>query len=101
MSRPKNLIASLGAKALVFGLAFATLAAAILTRPDQKLMEFDQPFYVTMAYDLDRHGTLSNGIFVDIDSTGAKPRPGMFFGPVYPALVLAAMKIDSRFAEAV
>ena len=101
MSHRKNLIASLGAKALVFGLAFATLAAAILTRPDQKLMEFDQPFYVTMAYDLDRHGTLSNGIFVDIDSTVAKPRPGMFFGPVYPVLVMAAMRIDSRFAEAV
>ena len=92
---------SLRVKALVFGLAFATVAAAILTRPDNKLRDFDQSFYVTMAYDLDRHATLSNGIFVDIDSAVAEARPGMFFGPVYPVLVLAAMKIDSRFAEAV
>lgn len=101
MSRQQALFASVWPKALIFGLAFATLGAAILTRPAHHLMDFDQPFYVTMAYDLDRHGTLSNGIFVDIDSTIAAPRPGMFFGPVYPVLVLAAMKIDPRFAEAV
>ncbi len=87
--------------ALVFALAFLTFAAAILTRPAKGLMEFDQPFYVTMAYDLDQHATLTNGIFVDFDSTVAEPRPGMFFGPVYPVVVFGIMKIDSRFAEAV
>ena len=33
------------------------------------LYGFDQPFYVTMAYDLDHHAVLSNGIFVDANST--------------------------------
>lgn len=101
MSRLQALLVSAWANVLIFALAFATLAAAILARPDKRLMDFDQPFYVTMAYDLDRHGTLSNGIFVDIDSTIAAPKPGMFFGPVYPLVVLAAMKVDPRFAAAV
>jgi hypothetical protein len=86
---------------LLLLLSFLLLTAAILRQPDWGLMDFDQPFYVTIAYDLDRSQTFSNGIFVDVDSTTAAPRPGMFFGPVYPLLVLAAMKVDPRFAEAV
>ncbi len=81
--------------------ASAVLGGAILSRPAKGLMDFDQPFYVTMAYDLDRHGILSNGIFVDIDSTEAAPQPGMFFVPIYPLLVAAVMKVDSRFAKVV
>lgn len=88
-------------KLLLLLLSFLVLTVGILKQPDRGLMEFDQPFYVTIAYDLDRSQTFSNGIFVDIDSTTAAPRPGMFFGPVYPLLVLAAMKVDPRFAEAV
>jgi len=64
-------------------------------------MDFDQPFYITIAYDLDRHGVLSNGIFSGVDSAEEAPPAGMFFGPVYPLLVLAAMRIEPRFAAAV
>jgi len=81
--------------------AFVVLAAAIMSQPPKWLMDFDQPFYLTIAYDLDRHGVFSNGIFDDTDSTRAVPPPGMFFVPGYPLLVLAAMKVDSRFAKAV
>jgi len=89
-------------KKLLFGcLAFAVLSFTILSRPDWKLLDFDQGFYVTIAYDLDRHGVFSNGPFAKVDSTVARPPPGMFFGPLYPTLVLAAMKLDPRFAAAV
>jgi 4-amino-4-deoxy-L-arabinose transferase-like glycosyltransferase len=80
--------------------AVAVLAAAILSRPARPLSDFDQLFYVTIAYDLDRYGVFSNSIFDNVDSTVQAPPAGMFFGPVYPALVLAAMKIDHRFADA-
>ena len=73
--------------------AFAVLAAAITSRPPKWLSDFDQSFYLTIAYDIDRHGVFSNGIFDKTDSTRAAPAPGMFFVPGYPLLVLAAMKI--------
>jgi hypothetical protein len=89
-------------KKLLFGcFAFAVLSFTILNRPDWKLLDFDQGFYVTIAYDLDKHGVFSNGPFAKVDSTVARPPPGMFFGPLYPTLVLAAMKLDPRFAAAV
>jgi hypothetical protein len=81
--------------------ALAVLAAAILSRPAWRLNDFDQLFYTTIAHDLDRYGVFSNGIFNHVDSTVTAPPSGMFFGPVYPILVLAGMKIDSRFAAAV
>src|SRR5262245_42411832 len=81
--------------------AFSALAVVILAQLTWKLSDFDQLFYTTIAYDLDRYGVFSNGIFDQVDSTLLAPPPGMFFGPVYPLLVLAGMKIDHRFAEAV
>jgi hypothetical protein len=89
-------------KKLLFGcFAFAVLSFTILNRPAWKLLDFDQGFYVTIAYDLDKHSVFSNGPFAKADSTLARPPPGMFFGPLYPTLVLAAMKLDPRFAAAV
>jgi hypothetical protein len=81
--------------------AFAMLATAILNQPEVELSDFDQRFYTTIAYDFDRYGIFSNGTLDDVDSVVSRPPPGMFFGPVYPMLVLAGMKVDSRFAEAV
>jgi hypothetical protein len=86
---------------LLAAVAFVVLAVAITTRPPKWLSDFDQSFYLTIAYDLDRHGVFSNGIFDTTDSTRAAPRPGMFFVPGYPLLVLAVMKVDARFAKAV
>src|SRR6266566_4400584 len=81
--------------------AFVTFAAAITSQPPKGLSDFDQSFYLTIAYDIDRYGVFSNGMFDNTDSTREAPPAGMFFVPGYPLLVLAAMKIDSRFAKAV
>jgi hypothetical protein len=84
---------------LVFMTAvFASLAAMILSRPDRRLTDFDQSFYLTIAYDLVHHGTFSNGVFDTVDSTRARPAPGMFFAPLYPLVVAAASVVDRRFA---
>ena len=77
------------------------LGLSILSRPDWKLRDFDQVFYVTIAYDLDRYGVFSDGIFDPVDSSVQPAQPGMFFGPVFPAMILAVMNLDQRFAEAV
>ena len=88
-------------KLAIFLLACIVLGLSILSRPDWKLRDFDQVFYVTIAYDLDRYGVFSDGIFDPVDSSVRPAQPGMFFGPVFPAMILAVMKIDPRFAEAV
>src|SRR5215813_14985358 len=91
-------------RAVKFGIVAASLLAiglSILSRPNWKLRDFDQVFYVTIAYDLDRYGIFSDGIFDPVDSSVRPAQPGMFFGPVFPAMILAVMKIDPRFAEAV
>ena len=65
----------------VFGLLiFAVLATAILTRAPKWLSDFDQAFYLTIAYDLDRHGVFSNGMFDDVNSAVAAPPPGCSSG---------------------
>src|SRR5262245_47537608 len=69
---------SLDAVALAL-IAFAILTLAIATRVPKWLTDFDQSFYITIAYDLDRHGVFSNGVFDDTDSTAAAPPPGIFF----------------------
>jgi hypothetical protein len=94
-------VTPLKARICLWIVAFATLSALILTRPAWTLQDFDQPFYITIAYDLDKWGVFSNGRLGEIDSTYARPQSGMFFGPVYPLLILGAMKLDPRFAEAV
>lgn len=91
---------SWAARAL-FGLAvFAILVTAILLRPAKWLSDFDQSFYITIAYDLVHHGVFSNGVFDKVDSTREVPPPGRFFPPVYPALVALLIKVDPRFARA-
>src|SRR4249919_1281075 len=86
----------------VFGLlVFAVLATAIMSRPAKWLGDFDQSFYLTIAYDLNHHGVFSNGVFDKVNSTVAVPPPGIFFGPIYPWLIVAATKVDDRFAKAV
>jgi len=88
-------------KVLLGLLSFAVLVAAITSQRPKALNDFDQSFYVMIAYDLDRHGVFSNGVFDSVDSTRQPPPSGMFFVPGYPLLVYAAMKLDARFAKAV
>jgi hypothetical protein len=80
---------------------FVVLAGAIFSRPAKHMLDFDQSFYLTVAYDLSRHGVFSNGDFDHVDSSKAPPPPGMFFAPLYPSLVAGVMKVDVKFAEAV
>jgi len=82
-------------------LIFAALAAAILARPEKWLTDFDQAFYLSIAYDLNHHGVFSNGVFDDVDSTERPPPPGLFFAPLYPALIVAVTWLDPRFRRAV
>jgi len=79
----------------------AVMTGAIFPRPAKSLGDFDQAVYLTIAYDMERYGVFSNGVFDTADSTESMPSPGMSFGPVYPWIVLISMKIDARFAEAV
>jgi hypothetical protein len=92
---------SIGRRFVFVFAIFAVLAVAILTRPPKPLHEFDQPFYLTVAYDLIHHGVFSNGVIDLGNAAGTTPQPGMFFGPLYPALIAAVTKIDARFANAV
>ena len=87
--------------ALLGLLSFTVLVAAITAKPARTLSDFDQSFYLAIAYDLDRHGVFSNGVFDTVNSTREVPPPGMFFVPGYPLVVLAAMKLDARFAKTV
>ena len=93
---PKN-----GFRIILLVAAFAFLSAAIMSRPPKSFNNFDQLSYLTIAYDIDRYGVFSNGIFDQTDSNRTAPAADMFFVPGYPMLVLAAMKLDSRFAKAV
>ncbi len=90
----------IGARTAFGLLVIAALAAAILTRPPKGLSDFDQAYYLSVAYDLDHYGVFSNGVLAEMDGTGAPP-PGMFFGPLYPWLIAGVTKLDGRFASTV
>ena len=79
----------------------AIVASSIASWPAKRMVDFDQSFYLTIAYDLDRHGVFSNGVWDNVDSTVTAPPAGMFFAPLYPVLIFAAMQVDARFARAV
>src|SRR5262245_27687124 len=82
------------AQRIFFALAImAVLTTAILLRPAKWLSDFDQSFYLTIAYDLKHHGVFSNGKFDDVNSVVAVPPPGMFFAPLYPWLIVAATAV--------
>src|SRR5437867_2202519 len=98
---PTTLLPTMRSKILLGFLSFAVLVTAITTQRPKALNDFDQSFYVMIAHDLNRYGVFSNGVFDNVDSTREAPPPGMFFVPGYPLLVLAAMKLDARFAKAV
>src|SRR5262245_25120454 len=82
-------------------IAFVAIAISIASQPPKWLNDFDQSFYLTIAYDLDRHGVFSNGVFDEVDSTRTAPPSGMFFVPGYPMVIFAVMQADPRFAQAV
>ena len=65
------------------------------------LTEYDQPFYIGIAYDLRSTGRFTDGfLFAPADAGQMRPS-GMRFSPLYPTLVAVAMAVDSSFAHAV
>ena len=65
-----------GSRTVLILLAFVTLATAILLRPAKWLSDFDQSFYLTIAYDVVHHGVFSNGVFDKVDSARGVPPSG-------------------------
>ncbi len=58
------------------------------------LAEFDQPFYLGIAYDLRHSGRFTDGyFFAKPGSDGLRPS-SMRFGPLYPALLAAVAHVD-------
>ena len=67
----------------------------------RSLAEYDQPFYVGIAYDLRNWGRFTDGfLFAGADAEQPRP-PGMRFAPLYPALVAATAARDRSFADAI
>ena len=65
-------------------------------QPVRSLNEFDQPFYLGIAFDLIHHHRFTNGFMFDPpDATFLRPQ-GMRFAPLYPAIVAVAATLDSR-----
>ena len=73
-------IASLKAKIGLGIVAFAILSGLVLSKPARNLQDFDQVFYATLAYDLDRYGVFSNGPFSGVDGTVTPPPPACSLG---------------------
>jgi hypothetical protein len=67
--------------------------------PLRSLAEYDQPFYVGIAYDLRNWGRFTDG-FLFAGSDAEKPRPpGMRFAPLYPALVAVTAARDGSCVD--
>ena len=61
-----------------------------------KFWDFDQPFYLGIAYDLDHSGRFTDGYrFAEPGPDGSRPS-GMRFAPLYPAFLAAVSRIDGR-----
>jgi len=97
--RSQSLAQSLG-KAASALLVALSITLAVFSRGPYELSAFDGEVYLSIAYDLDRHGVFSNGALDGTDSSRLRPEPGMFYTPVYPALLALAMRLDPRFAAA-
>jgi len=77
-------------------LAAILLVASYFWQREQvrPLTEFDQPFYVGIADDLVHTGRFTDGYFFAAAGPGGVRPYGMRFGPLYPALLAAAARID-------
>ncbi len=64
------------------------------------LTDFDQIFYISIAWQWLEFGVFGNGIFGGDPGSLLPPPPGMFLGPLYPAIVAAGMWLDAPFREA-
>jgi len=89
------------APVLALGAILAVCAGLWSQSAVRPLSEYDQPFYIGIAYDLRTTGRFTDGFFFAPADAGQTRPSGMRFSPLYPALVAVAMAVDSTFARAV
>jgi 4-amino-4-deoxy-L-arabinose transferase-like glycosyltransferase len=65
------------------------------------LTEFDQTFYIGIAYDLRHAGRFTNGFVFADEGPGRERGPGMRFAPLYPAFAAAVAAWDAPFANSI
>src|SRR5258708_7455206 len=94
-------VSPIASQIFLLAAVFVLLTSAILSRPPKWLSDFDQSFYLTIAYDIERYGVFSNGIFDK--PTGRKwyPQRACSSRLAIRFLFLAVMGMDSRFSKAV
>ena len=87
-----------------WGLAAIVAAACLLLttallRPGT-LRDYDQPLYLSVAYDLATTGEYTNGrrVMGMQAELAAPPERGAYTAPLYPAFLALLMRIDPRFA---
>ena len=80
---------------------FAFFANTLLSRDTKPLLDYDQAFYHSIAFDLHRHNVYSNGVWMPPGNEGRPPAPGMMYMPLYPLMIWGSMQIDKRFAAAI
>ena len=85
---------------LALGLVLAICGVLWSRTSVRPLGEFDQTFYIGIAYDLRHSGTFTNG-FVFANEGAGPGKPGMRFAPLYPALVAASAALDPQFDKAI
>src|ERR1043165_1181966 len=87
--------------ATTFLCIFAFLAVTLLSRDPPNISESDQVFYHSIAFDLDKYGVFTNGVWGAAGSEKEPPPAGMMYMPLYPALVWLGMQLDENFARAI
>jgi hypothetical protein len=64
------------------------------------LIDFDDRFYLGVAYDIRHEGIFSDGFVFSEPGPGSNRPPGMFFAPLYPAFLAVIGSLDGKFARA-
>jgi hypothetical protein len=65
--------------------------------PADYLSIYDQPVYLSIAYDIQHFGRITNGTGWDIPSADPTRRPGMMRTPLYPIFLAATAVLDPVF----
>jgi len=84
---------------LALALITAVLAPLAARHPVPPPGIFDQPFYLGIAQDLRTTGRFTDGFMFDPAPDGQR-RPGMRFGPLYPAVLAAVAAADPGLRSA-
>jgi hypothetical protein len=85
--------------AFVIGL-IVYISASLSWQETRRFDEWDAPVYLTIAYDLKRFATFSNGRFDPAIRANEVPKSGMFVGPLYPSLLWLLLETDNRLFAA-